>query len=47
MEVEEDQEAETWIEEAIRKRSMTEERETTRLSVLKDWNELKTRVNIC
>lgn len=47
MDVEEDQEAETWIEEAIRKRSMTEERETTRLSVLKDWNELKTRVNIC
>lgn len=45
----EDQEAETWIEEVIRRRSMTEERETLttlHLSVLKDWNELKTRVNI-
>lgn len=40
------EEEETWIEGAIRKRSMAEERETTRLSVLKDWNELKSRVNI-
>lgn len=46
IEAEEDQEEETWIEGAIRKRSMAEERETTRLSVLKDWNELKSRVNI-
>lgn len=48
IEVEEDQEAETWIEEAIRKQLMAEEREalTTRLSLLKDWDELKSRVNV-
>lgn len=46
--MEEDQEAETWIEEAIRKQLMAEEREalTTRLSLLKDWDELKRRVNL-
>lgn len=48
IELEEDQEAETWIEEAIRKQLMAEEREalTTRLSLLKDWDELKSRVNV-
>lgn len=48
IEVEEDQEAETWIEEAIRKQLMAEEREalTMRLSLLKDWDELKSRVNV-
>lgn len=48
IEVEEDQEAETWIEEAIRKQLMAEEREalTTRLSLFKDWDELKSRVNV-
>lgn len=46
--MEEDQEAETWIEEVIRKQLMAEEREalTTRLSLLKDWDELKRRVNL-